>query len=227
MNNICIGIVDDDNGHVTDIQRVFARYSKREDTLLSFSYKSFYKDENSDYGSLLERIMVAIKAQSIDCLIIDYKLVFTHETNTGADIINTVRDILPEFPCIILTGREDECAKELRVDPDKIYVKEDFLAIGEAISTSLVRKIISNVIIANARKQELISQIDMLKAQIKSDEDGINVNKLIEQIIVLESRLDKYCMVGQSEIDKLYDSSSLEKIVSLIEKANDLLDSGE
>jgi len=30
-------------------------------------------------------------------------------------------------------------------------------------------------------------------------------------------------MVGQSEIDKIYDSSSLEKIVELIEKANTLL----
>ena len=31
-------------------------------------------------------------------------------------------------------------------------------------------------------------------------------------------------MVGQSEIDKIYDASSLEKIVSLIEKANGLLE---
>lgn len=224
MNNICIGIVDDDKGHVTDIQRVFARYSKLEDTSLSFSYESFYKDENSDYGALLESIMDAIKAQSIDCLIIDYKLVFTHETNKGADIINTVRDILPEFPCIILTGRGDECAKEFRVDPDKIYVKEDFLAIGEVVSTTLVKKIVSNVIITKKRKQELIAQIAVLKEQIKSDEDGTDVNELIEKIIVLESKLDKYCMVGQSEIDKLYDSSSLEKIVSLIERANDLLE---
>ena len=223
MNNICIGIVDDDKGHVTDIMRVFKRYSKVEDTSLSFSYESFYKDENSDYSTLLESIMEAIKAQIIDCLIIDYKLVFTHETNKGADIINTVHNILPEFPCIILTGRGDECAKEFRVDPDKIYVKEDFLAIGEDISTSLVNKIIANVIITQKRKQELIAKIDMLKKQITSDEDDINVNDFVEKIIVLESRLDKYCMVGQSEIDKLYDSSSLEKIVSLIEKANNLL----
>lgn len=224
MSNIYIGIVDDDKSHVMDIQRVFARYSKVEDTSLSFSYKSFYKDEGSDYITLLKDIMEAIKAQTIDCLIIDYKLMFVHETNKGADIINTVHDILPEFPCIILTGRGDECAKEFRVDPDKIYVKEDFLAITEDISTSLVKKIIANVIITKKRKQELITQIDTLKEQIKTDEDGINVNELIEKIIILESKLDKYCMVGQSEIDKIYDSSSLEKIVSLIEKANNLLE---
>lgn len=224
MSNIYIGIVDDDKSHVMDIQRVFARYSKVEDTSLSFSYKSFYKDEGSDYTTLLKDIIEAIKAQTIDCLIIDYKLMFVHETNKGADIINTVHDILPEFPCIILTGRGDECAKEFRVDPDKIYVKEDFLAITEDISTSLVKKIIANVIITKKRKQELITQIDTLKEQIKTDEDGINVNELIEKIIILESKLDKYCMVGQSEIDKIYDSSSLEKIVSLIEKANNLLE---
>ncbi len=224
MNNIYIGIVDDDKSHVMDIQRVFARYSKVEDTSLSFSYKSFYKDEGSDYATLLKDIMDAIKSQTIDCLIIDYKLMFVHETNKGADIINTVHDILPEFPCIILTGRGDECAKEFRVDPDKIYVKEDFLAITEEVSTSLVKKIIANVIITKKRKQELIAEIDKLKEKIKSDNDNVNVNELVEKIILLESKLDKYCMVGQSEIDKIYDSSSLEKIVSLIEKANNLLE---
>lgn len=223
MNNICIGIVDDDKGHVTDIQRVFARYSKVEDKSLSFSYKSFYKDESSDYDTLLFDIMKAIEEQAIDCLIIDYKLIFTSETNRGADIINEVRSILPEFPCIILTGRENECAKELLVDPDKIYGKEDFMAISKEESTSLVKKIVSNVLISKRRKQELIADIDILKAQIKSDEKCDNINELIEKIIILESNLNKYCIVGQSEIDKIYDSSSLEKIVSLIEKANELL----
>lgn len=223
MNNVCIGIVDDDKGHVTDIRRVFARYSKVEDTELSFSFQSFYKDVNSDYDTLLVDIMKAIEEQSIDCLIIDYKLIFTSETNRGADIINEVRNVLPEFPCIILTGRGDECAKELRVDPDKIYVKEDFLAISKTESTSLVKKIVSNVIITKRRKQELIAEIDTLKEQIKSDEECTNLNDVIEKIIILESNLNKYCIVGQSEIDKLYDSSSLEKIVSLIKKANDLL----
>ena len=223
MNNICIGIVDDDKGHVTDIKRVFARYSKVEDTELSFSFQSFYKDVNSDYDTLLVDIMKAIEEQSIDCLIIDYKLIFTSETNRGAYIINEVRNVLPEFPCIILTGRGDECAKELRVDPDKIYVKEDFLAISKTESTSLVKKIVSNVIITKRRKQELIAEIDTLKEQIKSDEECTNLNDVIEKIIILESNLNKYCIVGQSEIDKLYDSSSLEKIVSLIKKANDLL----
>lgn len=224
MTNISIGIVDDDQGHVNDIKRVFARYSKVEDTTLAISYESFYKDENSDYETLLCSIMDAIKAQSIDCLIIDYKLIFVHETNKGADIINTVRDILPAFPCIILTGRGEECANEFRVDPDKIYVKEDFLAIGQETSNSMVKKIIANVIMAKQKKQALIAQIEELKEKIKNDTDNKRTNERIEKIIELESKLDKYCMVGQSEIDKIYDSSSLEKIVSLIEKANKLLE---
>ena len=49
MNNIKIGIVDDDKTHVTDIKRVFSRYAKVEDTSLSVVFESFYKDENSDY----------------------------------------------------------------------------------------------------------------------------------------------------------------------------------
>ena len=223
MIKICIGIVDDDKQHVMDIKRVFARYSKLEDTTLDITFESFYKDENSDYGTLLSSIIDAIKAQSIDCMIIDYKLVFVHETNKGADIINTIRDILPAFPCVILTGRGEDCAKEFRVDPDKIYVKENFLAIGEKQSNELVKKIIANIIMANKNKQALISQIESLKEKIKTETDNTKINGLIEQIIDLESKLDKYCMVGQSELDKIYNSSSLEKIVSLIEQANKLL----
>lgn len=224
MFDINIGIVDDDKGHVTDIQRVFLRYTKVEDKEVSVSFKSFYTNEDSNYEALLESIMFAIKEQTVDCLIIDYKLIFTRETNKGADIINAVRDVLPEFPCIILTGRGDECAKELRVDPDKIYVKEDFLAITQDKSTELVKKIISNVFIVYRKKQDLISQIDEIKQKIRNDIANANTNELVEQIIDLESKLSKYCFVGQSEIDKIYDSSSLEKIVSLIEKANQLLE---
>ena len=89
MIKICIGIVDDDKQHVMDIKRVFARYSKLEDTALDITFESFYKDENSDYGTLLSSIIDAIKAQSIDCMIIDYKLVFVHETNKGIAITGT------------------------------------------------------------------------------------------------------------------------------------------
>ena len=223
MIKICIGIVDDDRNHVMDIKRVFARYAKIDDTTLDITFESFYKDESSDYKAILDSIIEAIKAQSIDCMIIDYKLVFVHETNKGVDIINSIRDILPAFPCVILTGRGDDCAKEFRVDPDKIYVKEDFLAIGEKQSNILVKKIIANIIMAKQTKQALISKIESLKEQIKSETDNKKINGIIEQIIDLESKLDKYCMVGQSEIDKIYNSSSLEKIVSLIEKANKLL----
>ena len=76
---------------------------------------------------------------------------------------------------------------------------------------------------ATKNKQSLISQIESLKEQIKAETDNTKINGLIEQIIDLESKLDKYCMVGQSELDKIYNSSSLEKIVSLIEQANKLL----
>ena len=223
MNNINIGIVDDDKIHVTDIKRVFSRYAKVEDTSLSFAYESFCKDENSDYKSLLNDIIEAIRNETVDCLIIDYQLIFVQEANTGADVINVVRDILPAFPCIILTGRGDECAKEFSVDPDKIYVKEEFLAIGKECSNALVKKIVANVMMTKQKKQKLIAEIGALKEQLKGD-DNTKVNGIIENIIELESKLDKYCMVGQSEIDKIYDTSSLEKIVGLIEKANGLLE---
>ena len=74
------------------------------------------------------------------------------------------------------------------------------------------------------KKQKLIAEIGVLKEQLKGDIDNTKVNGIIENIIELESKLDKYCMVGQSEIDKIYDTSSLEKIVSLIEKAKGLLE---
>ena len=87
----------------------------------------------------------------------------------------------------------------------------------------MVKKIVANVMMVKQKKQKLIAEIGVLKEQLKGDIDNTKVNGIIENIIELESKLDKYCMVGQSEMDKIYNSSSLEKIVSLIEQANKLL----
>lgn len=215
-----IGIVDDDNTHVLDIKRVFARYGKINN--INIDFQTFYRNEDNDYQQIISSVIETIRDQKVDCVIIDYKLVFVQETNRGADLINEIRDIVSEFPCIILTGRAEECIQEFKVDPDKIYVKRDFLAISTPKSDEMVKKILMNIDIVKQRKAVLQAEINTLKEQLR-EFDG-DSNKIIEEIISLESKLAKYCVVGQTEIDKFYDSTALEKIVDLLDQANELLD---
>lgn len=219
-NNYMIGIVDDDNTHVLDIKRVFARYGKINNIHIDF--QTFYESENVDYKKIITSVIEAIREQKVDCVIIDYKLVFVQETNKGADLINEIRDNVSGFPCIILTGRADECVQEFKVDPDKIYVKRDFLAISTAKSDEMVKKILMNIDIVKQRKAVLQAGINTLKEQLR-EFDG-DSNKIIEQIISLESKLSKYCVVEHTALDEFYDSTALEKIVDLLDKANELLD---
>lgn len=220
LNNYMIGIVDDDNTHVLDIKRVFARYGKINN--INIDFQTFYRNEDNDYQQIISSVIETIRDQKVDCVIIDYKLVFVQETNRGADLINEIRDIVSEFPCIILTGRAEECIQEFKVDPDKIYVKRDFLAIATPKSDEMVKKILMNIDIVKQRKAVLQAEINTLKEQLR-EFDG-DSNKIIEEIISLESKLAKYCVVGQTEIDKFYDSTALEKIVDLLDQANELLD---
>ena len=221
MINYVIGIIDDDPINVLDIKRVFLRYAKLNGC--KFEFKSFYLDNNQlSFEDIFKNIISSIRDQGIDCLIVDYKLIFTQETNKGAEIINEIRKIIPEFPCVILTGREEECLKEANVDPDKIYKKTEFLKISQPVSELLLKKILLNIERVRTSIKKLKEEIDVLKA-ILTTSNKEEDSETVARIIGLEAELDKYCMLGQSELDKVYDATSLENIVALIEKVKKII----
>ena len=73
MSDFIIGIIDDDKTHVTDIKRIFKRYAKLNSFTVDFEI--FYDDEEKTYDNICKLILSSIEAETIDCLIIDYKLI--------------------------------------------------------------------------------------------------------------------------------------------------------
>ena len=221
MTNYIIGLIDDDPINLMDIKRIFIRYAKFNNC--HFDFESFYSDDyGASFDDVLNKITTSIFEQQIDCLLVDYKLVFTQETNKGAEIINWVRKTVPEFPCVILTGRADECLKEAQVDPDKIYIKSEFLKIGTSISEQLLKKILINIERVKTATKNLENTIQVLKTKLLESQEEDD-SEIISQIIENEAELNKYCILEQSELDKVYDTSYLENIVQLIEKTKTMI----
>ncbi len=221
MVNYRIGLVEDDISQAKSIMRVFYRYGKLNDC--SFDIENYFI-ENDDLAlqKIVNNVLNAIKHDDIDCFIIDYKLNLANSTNKGIEILTKIKEMVAEFPCIMLTVRPDECMEEIKVDPDKIYMKSIFLKIGEMGSDYLVKKVLMNIKRVQKEKRRLQQGIDDVRKQIVG---GVveDENSQIEKIIQLEAILDQYTLVGQSELDKIYNASELENIVQLIQKAKGLL----
>lgn len=221
MINYRIGLVEDDANQANSIKRVFYRYGKFNDC--SFDIKNYFiENDNLALQKIIENIFDAMKNDDRDCFIIDYKLNLANGTNKGIEILTKIKETVAEFPCIMLTVRPDECMDEVKVDPDKIYMKSIFLKIGEIESDYLVKKVLMNINRVQKEKSRLQQGIDDIRRQIIAG-NVEDENSQIEKIIQLEAALDQYALVGQSELDKIYNASELESIVQLIQKAKGLI----
>ena len=222
MINYRIGLVEDDANQANSIKRVFSRYGKFNDC--SFDIKNYFIEKDDlALKKIVENIFDAIKNDDRDCFIIDYKLNLGNGTNKGIEILTKIKEAVAEFPCIMLTVRPDECMDEIKIDPDKIYTKSIFLRIGEDESNYLVKKVLMNITRVKKEKSRLQQEIDDIRRQIV-DGKIEDENSQIEKIIQLEAVLDQYALVGQSELDKIYNASELENIVQLIQKAKGLIE---
>ena len=75
---------------------------------------------------------------------------------------------------------------------------------------------------SNEIEREIYQLERELQTAIMNDRDW-DIDRLKNEISELEAELDKYCMLGQSELDKIYDATSLENIVALIEKVKTII----
>ena len=71
------------------------------------------------------------------------------------------------------------------------------------------------------QKDKLQLTIEDLKRKLT---DGSRGRDAIGDILSLERQLDDFVPTEQSQIDKVFDENKAKEIVSLIEKANDLLE---
>lgn len=221
MDKIVIGIVEDDDAQINSICRtLYSHFHKNADLSSKFELDFKPYDISKNLDSILREITDDIEKTSIDFIIVDYKIVSKNSNTNGVEIVTKLKNIVKEFPTIVLTEREAECSRIMDIDPDKIYSKKGFLQAKGDYSIEASNKIFKNIFRYSNKKAALINRINEL---IKANEDSGDLDN-IDELLTLEKELSDYYPDGETSVEKALDRATLNEIVTLIEKANALLE---
>ena len=214
-----IGLIDDEESELKKIRRVIKTLCKDE----TYNFKSYLvpnKTENL-VETMFAEILEDIIHERISSLIVDYKIMVEATKVQGTEILKMIKDKVPKFPVIILTEIVEESMQPIYVDADKVYRKKDFFKIEEDYAKEKVYNIFDSM-------KKYVNQRDSLETSIKDFKErflnGENMSNVIPNILTLESKLNDFVTVDQTQIDKVFDVNKAKEIVKLIERANEILE---
>ena len=202
---IKVGFIDDENTNYADYAK---RLSRREIELIQ------YTQEISS-----QNIVNWIISENILCLIVDYDLQKKFKGN-GTNIIFDINQILPDFPCIMLTNYPEPSKNEKIVSRRLIWDRD---RMNDLDLSSVVDEIKNEVDVFLQRKQMLFSQYEELldkrqHATMSAVEE--------ERFLQLHSLFSKY---GETDDipSQLMTADADRKLDSIIEKLSKLVDRKE
>lgn len=215
-----IGIIDDEMEQISQIRRTIKTNAPKD---IKYDFKTYCMSNigSNLINSILTDVIKDIEEQKINSLIIDYKIMIKTTKIKGTDIFKAIKDKVSKFPIIILTEIVEESITPYFIDADKIYRKRDFYLIEDEYSKEKVSNIFDSMNKYTQQKDKLQVCIEELKTKISSKQDN---SEVINSILQLESELDDFIPIDMTQIDKLFDESKIMKVVSLIEKANNLIE---
>lgn len=202
---IKVGFIDDENTNYADYAK---RLSRREIELIQ------YTQEISS-----QSIVDWIISENILCLIVDYDLQKKFKGN-GTNIIFDINQILPDFPCIMLTNYPEPSKNEKIVSRRLIWDRDRMSAQDLG---SVVDEIKNEVDVFLQRKQMLFSQYEELLE--KRQHDTMSAMEE-ERFLQLHSLFSKY---GETDDipTQLMTADADKKLDSIIEKLSKLVDRKE
>ncbi len=202
---IKVGFIDDENTNYADYAK---RLSRREIELIQ------YTQEISS-----QNIVDWIISENILCLIVDYDLQKKFKGN-GTNIIFDINQILPDFPCIMLTNYPEPSKNEKIVSRRLIWDRDRMSAQDLG---SVVDEIKNEVDVFLQRKQILFSQYEELLD--KRQHDTMSAIEE-ERFLQLHSLFSKY---GETDDipSQLMTADADKKLDSIIEKLSKLVDRKE
>ncbi len=216
-----IGLIDDEESQLSKIRRTIKTNAKQDE---KYDFKSYLISENANdvVSDVFDEVINDIKALKLSSLIVDYKIIVKTYKIKGTDIFKRIKEEVPKFPVIILTEVVEESTEPDFVDADKVYKKKDFYKIESEYSKEKVFNIFDSMRKYVGQRDRLQLTIDDLKQKLtkgSSEREAV-----VSDILALESQLDDFVPTEQSQIDKVFDERKAKEIVSLIEKANALLE---
>lgn len=202
---IKVGFIDDENTNYADYAK---RLSRREIELIQ------YTQEISS-----QNIVDWIISENILCLIVDYDLQKIFK-GKGTNIIFDINQILPDFPCIMLTNYPEPSKNEKIVSRRLIW---DRGRMSTQDIGSVVDDIKNEVDVFLQRKQILFSQYEEL---LDKRQHAVISAMEEERFLQLHSLFSKY---GETDDipSQLMTTDADKKLDSIIEKLSELVDRTE
>ena len=215
-----IGLIDDEETQLKKIRRTIKTNAITNE---QYDFKSYLISDNASdvVSEVFEQVIRDIRDSKLSSLIVDYKIIVRTSKIKGTDIFKRIKEEVPKFPIIILTEVVEESTEPDFIDADKVYKKKDFYKLESEYSKEKVFNIFDSMRKYKDQKDKLQLTIEDLKQKLT---DGSRGRDAIGDILSLERQLDDFVPTEQSQIDKVFDENKAKEIVSLIEKANDLLE---
>ena len=199
---IKVGFIDDENTNYADYAK---RLSRREIDLIQYTMEI-----NSS------KIVDWIIEENIVCLFVDYDLQKKFKGN-GTNIIFDLNQMLPEFPCIMLTNYPEPSKNEKIVSKRLIW---DRSKMSSQDLGGVVEDIKNEVEVFLKRKQMMFSQYSELME--KRCDNALSTDEE-ERFLQLHSLFSKYGETDDIPI-QLMSTEADKKLDSIIEKLSKLVD---
>ena len=199
---IKVGFIDDENTNYAD----YAKRLKRRDIDLLF-YEG---------NSTSEDIVSWIIYEKLECILIDYDL-RRKFTKNGTDLVFEINQVLPDFPCIMLTNYPEQSKGEKLVPHRLIWDREKMNAPD---LSEVVDSISNEVSVYLKRKENLYEQYGRLVEKRKTSALSANEEERFLQLHALFSRYGETDDIPA----QLLSSDTNKKLDSLIERMSRLLE---
>jgi hypothetical protein len=215
-----IGLIDDELTQIKNIRRTI-KTNAPQNAQYDFKNYSLSNESSKLVDEVFDEVVEDIKNKLISCLIIDYKIMVRTTKVKGTDIFEMVKKAVPRFPIIILTDVIEESIEPDFIDADKVYRKSEFFKLSEEYAKEKTLNIFDSMKKYIGKRDSL--QLTLSNLQKKMVE-GSTIEENLEEVLKVENELDDFVPIEQTQIDKVFDSDKVKKIVELIEQANNLLE---
>ena len=215
-----IGLIDEESIELGNIRRTIKTHM--DNIGFTISFKEYLLSGGADTltSNVTEAVIEDIVSNSINSLIIDYKLMIESAKVEGTDIFRMVLDRVPRFPVVILTDVPDDCYEKEFVDADKVYWKRHFFKIEGDYSKDKTRNLFLNMERYIRQRSELTLKLQELLRKFETV--GFSQD-LYQEIISIENDLDNLFPQGQTRIEKALKTDDLKQAVALLQEAEKMI----
>lgn len=205
MDRLKIGFVDDESTNYED----YATRLKRENIDLLF-----YEGE-STVGGIIDWLIT----EEILCLLVDYDLQ-KRFTQNGTNLVFEINQLLPDFPCIMVTNYPEQSKNE-KIVSNRLILDRQKMA---ASNLSEVTEMIKNEVEVYLKRKASLSEEYAHLVEKRADESFTLANE--ERLMQLHAILSKY---GETDDvpSPLLSSETNKKLDSLIDHLTQLVEKKE